>query len=102
MINAKYKNAKEYWKLLKDAANTHTRTPKGLSTNTFAEYFKSFNNPDSVFFQPDKDILYFQQRFLDSEIQVMFSELDVALTRVEIINQSDNLKMEKVEVQISY
>ena len=85
LIDDKYKNAKEYWKLLKDAANTHTRIPKGLSTNTFAEYFKSINNPDSVFLQPDEVTLYFQQRFLDSEIQVMFSELDVEITREEII-----------------
>ena len=102
LIDAKYKNAKEYWKLLKDAANTHTRTPKSLSTDTFVEYFKSINNPDSVFFQPDKDILYFQQRCLDSEIQVMFSELDVEITREEIITSIRQLKMEKVEVQISY
>ena len=92
MIDAKYKNAKEYWKLLKDAVNTHTRTPKGLSTNTFAEYFKSINNPDSVFFQPDEDILYFQQRFLDSEIQVMFSVLDVEVIRKEIIKSIRQLK----------
>ena len=102
LIDAKCKNAKEYWKLLKDAANTHIRTPKGLSINTFAEYFKSINNPDSVFFQPDEDILYFQQRFLDSEIQEMFSELDVEITREEIIKSIRQLKMEKVEVQISY
>ena len=92
MIDAKYKNAKEYWKLLKDATNTHTCTPKGLSTNTFAEYFKSINNPESVFFQPDKDVLYFQQRFLDSEIPVMFSELDVEITREEIIKSIRQLK----------
>ena len=92
LIDAKYKNAKEYWKLLKDAANTHTRTPKCLPTNTFAEYFKSINNPDSVFFQPDEDILYFQQRFLDSEIQVMFSERDVEITKEEIIKSIRQLK----------
>ena len=92
LIDAKYKNAKEYWKLLKDAANTHTLTPKCLPTNTFAEYFKSINNPGSVFFKPDEDILYFQQRFLDSEIQVMFSELDVEITREEIIKSIRQLK----------
>ena len=92
LIDAKYKNAKEYWKLLKNAANTHTRTHKGLSTNTFAEYFKSNNNSDSVFFQPDEDILYFQQRFLDSEIQVIFSELDVEITQEEIIKSIRQLK----------
>ena len=32
LIDANYKNAKEYWKLLKDAANTNTSTPKSLST----------------------------------------------------------------------
>ena len=92
MIDAKYKNAKEYWKLLKDATKTHTRTPKGLSTNTFSEYFKSINNPESVFFQPDKDVLYFQQRFFDSKIPVMFSELDVEITREEIIKSIRQLK----------
>ena len=92
LVDAKYKKAKEYWKLLKDAANTHAHTPKGLSANTLAEYFKSINNPDSVFFQSDEDILYFQQRFLDSEIQIMFLELDIEITRDEIIKSIRQLK----------
>ena len=50
LVDAKYKNAKEYWKRLKDAANINTNTSKNVSANRFVEYFKAINNPDDAFF----------------------------------------------------
>ena len=45
-------------------------------------YFKSIlNNLKSVFFQPDEEALYSQERFLNTEIQVILSELDVAIMK---------------------
>ena len=61
LVDAKYKNAKEYLKLLKDAANINTNTSKNISANRFAEYLKAINNPDDAFFQPDEDVIYFQE-----------------------------------------
>ena len=65
LLNAKYKNAKQYWKLLKESVTG----PKcsNLSATDFANYFKSINNPNDLFFQADDDILYFNERFLNSE-----------------------------------
>ena len=42
------------------------------------------NNPDRRFFQPDDDILYFNQRYLNGELGVMFEELNVQITMQEI------------------
>ena len=42
------------------------------------------SNPDDRFFQPDEDIEYFNQRFLNSELNVMFVELEVAFTSSEL------------------
>lgn len=92
LVDAKYRNAKEYWKLLKNAANITTCTSKSLSVNNFTEYFKAINNPDNAFFQPDEEVIYFNERFLNSEIQVMFSELDIEITREEILQSIKQLK----------
>ena len=92
LVDSKYRNAKEYWKLLKEAANINTGMTKSISAHRFAGYFKVINNPDDAFFQPDEEVIYFQERFLDSEIQVMFSELDVEITREEILKSIKQLK----------
>ena len=78
LINAKFKNAKEYWKLLKESASQPK--PKSLSANDFDNYFMSINNPEDPFFQPDDNILYFSERFLNSEIQFMFDNLNDTIT----------------------
>ena len=90
LINAKFKNAKEYWKLLKESVSQPK--PKSLSANDFDNYFKSINNPEDPFFQPDDDILYFNERFLNSEIQLMFDELNDTITMEEIMKAIRQLK----------
>jgi len=37
-----------------------------------ADYLKSIYDPESVFFQPDEDILLFNERYLQGELQCMF------------------------------
>ena len=46
---ARYKNAKDYWKLLKKVCSSNA--PKTLTSQHFANYFKAINNPDSTFFK---------------------------------------------------
>jgi len=41
--------------------------------NDTTEYFKSVNNPDDRFFKPDEDIEYFNQRFLNTKVNVMLA-----------------------------
>ena len=90
LLNAKYKNAKQYWKLLKESVTGPKRT--NLKATDFANYFKSINNPNDSFFQPDDDILYFNECFLNSEIQIMFEELNGPITQEEIRRAIKQLK----------
>ena len=63
-----------------------------ISSNQFAEYFKAINNPDDIFFQPVEEVIFFQEKFLDIEIQVMFSELDAEISKEEILKSIKQLK----------
>ena len=90
LINTRYKDAKEYWKLLKQSQVS--KSSKSLSADTFGEYFKAINDPQSPFYQADEDIIAFNERFLNSEAQVMFGELDVEITQNEIFKAIKELK----------
>ena len=50
LINTRYKDAKEYWKLLKQSQVS--KSSKSLSADTFGEYFKAINDPQSPFYTP--------------------------------------------------
>ena len=59
LIKSRFKDAKEYWRLLKQTqVGSQSKT---LSAGTFAEYFKAINNPESQFHQTDEDILEFNR-----------------------------------------
>ena len=90
LLNAKLKNAKEYWKLLKNSISQPKS--KNISIIDFEDYFKAVNNPDDPFFQPDEDILHFNERFLNSETQIMFEELNGIITVEEIQRSINQLK----------
>lgn len=90
---AKRKNAKEYWKMLKNMGSS--KRAVGLSANKFYDYFKAVNNPEDRFFQPDDDVLHFNERVVHGEFQVMFQELDVEITVYEINKAVKNLKQSK-------
>ena len=60
LIASKFENAKEYWRLLKQTANTNVK--HSISSKQFADYFKAINNPEDRFYQVDDDILYFNER----------------------------------------
>ena len=93
LIVSKEKNAREYWKMLKQSQIKSNS--QSLSAQKFYEYFKTINDPDSVFYQADEDIIHFNERFLKSELQVMFSELDNEITINEIIKAIKQCKPNK-------
>lgn len=81
-LSLRHRNAKEYWKLLK---NTYqTQYPKHVTPDIFARYFQAINNPEDRFFQADENILYFNERFFNQEISIMFAELDKTISNDEI------------------
>ena len=86
----RYDNAKSYWKLLKKSCSSNS--VKTLSSQSFADFFKAINNPDSIYFQPDDDILYFNQHYLNGELGVMFEELNVQISMQEIRKAARLLK----------
>jgi hypothetical protein len=87
------KNAKEYWKMLKGAKSEQKSNI--LKADNFLDYFKSVNDPDSIFFQPDDDISNLNNRYLNCELQDMFSELSTIITEDEIIKACKELKTGK-------
>ena len=82
LITSKSSNIKEYWRLLKKAANIQTGS--SVSASRFSEYFRAINNPDDHFYQADEDIIFFNERYLNGEYQVMFNELNVEISYEEI------------------
>ena len=83
------KNAKEYWKMLKNTS--HRVENNNIQSEDFYKYFKAINNPSSPFFQPDEDTIHFNNRYLNGELQVMFSELDIEITQTEILKACKEL-----------
>lgn len=58
---------------------------KKVNSQQFAKYFKAINDPESrVFFQADEDVLYYNERYVKGELEVMFQELDVRISLREI------------------
>ena len=57
LLESKYKNAKEYWKLLKDTQK-HPES-RSLSEQKFADYFRAINDPNMAFYQADEDAIFF-------------------------------------------
>ncbi|MCG8033540.1 MAG: reverse transcriptase family protein, partial [Candidatus Thiodiazotropha taylori] len=91
LMVSKSKNVKEYWKLLKHAANLKTKCT--IDARRFSEYFHAISDPNDRFYQPDEDILYFNERYIQGELQVMFEELNIPISEAEIkkgVNQLRN------------
>ena len=90
---AKFNNAKQYWTLLKCLSTKQCTV--SLSAEHFAQYFKAINDPDDVFFQPDEDVIYFNERYLNEEIIIMFGELDIPITATEVRKANKQIKSNK-------
>ena len=87
------KNEKEYWKLLKSAYTKRiSKTKANVNISTFEKCFKSINNPESNFYQPDEDVLYFNSRIIDRELQVMFDELNIPFSAQQILSACSEIK----------
>ena len=88
--NARLSNARLYWKLLKNSSQT--KTSSKIKPDTFAEYFNAINNPEDRFYQADEDIVDFNERYLDSEIQIIFEELDSEILETGVVKAIKELK----------
>ena len=76
--------------ILKESSNIKT---SNININTFEMYFKAINDPADPFFQSDDDILYFNERYFQNELNIMFSELNVEISRFEEERAVQQLKL---------
>ena len=63
-----------------------------IPISCFEQYFESINNPNDHFFNPNEDVLYFNERFVKQEFQVMFDELECEISQEEINKAIKQLK----------
>ena len=56
LLNARFKNAKLYWSMLKQSAGVKRAN---IPLTDFEQYFRAINNPDDRFFNEDEDIFVF-------------------------------------------
>ena len=91
-VNAKNKNAKLYWNMLKELSHVK---PADIPLSSFEEYFKSVNNPLDPFFTPDEDVIHFNERYVNNEFCIMFDELNENFSQEEILKSIKQLKTNK-------
>ena len=91
-VDAKFKNAKMYWNMLKELAHVK---PANIPLSSFEQYFRSINNPLDPFYSPDEDIVFFNERYANDEFNIMFEELNIGISREEILNAIKQLKLNK-------
>ena len=90
LISTKYSNAKAYWRLLKQTANQNTK--HSINAKQFAEYFKAINDPGDRFFQVDEDILFYNERYVRGEFQIIFDELNCEIQTNELLSAIKQLR----------
>ena len=56
--------------MLKESINLKSTSDVNLST--FERYLKAMNNPSDPFLTPDEDVLFFNEGYVQSELQIMF------------------------------
>lgn len=93
LLNARLSNVKLYWKLLKESTAGQKRCNIGV--DKFSLYFKSIDNIDGRFYEEDEEIIYFNNRFLDGELDETFSELDLNITTDEVLKSIKSLNSGK-------
>ena len=92
LICAKFKNAKEYWNMLKELSHVK---PANIPLSSFEQYFKAVNNPTDPFYIPDEDVLYFNEQYAKNEFDIIFDELNLDFTQEEVLNAIKQLKLNK-------
>ena len=91
-ILSKNKNAKQYWNMLKQLAHVK---PANIPLSSFEAYFNAVNNPNDPFFTPDEDVIYFNERYVQTEFSIMFDELNLNFSHDEVLRSIKQLKTNK-------
>ena len=91
-VNAKYKDARLYWNLLKETAGIKNTS---VPLSSFEQYFRAVNNPADRFYNPDEDVIYFNERYENNEFSIMCAELNLPLALQEILKAISQLRTNK-------
>ena len=91
-VNARYKDARLYWNLLKESAGIKSTL---VPLSSFEQYFRAVNNPEDRFYNPDEDVIYFNERYERNEFSVMFEELNLSFSHQEILKAIAQLRTNK-------
>ena len=83
VIVSRKSNVKEHWKMIKRTTSIDTKS--NIKSDTFSEYFQNINNPNDRFYQADEDVLFFNERYVNDEFQIMFEELNIPLSYSEVL-----------------
>lgn len=78
--------------MLKELAHVK---PANIALSSFEEYFKTVNNPVDTFYSPDEDIIYFNERYVESEFSIMFEGLNLNFSKGETFRLIKQLKPSK-------
>ena len=63
--------------------------------SSFEQYFRAVNNPEDRFYNPDEDVIYFNERYERNEFSVMFEELNISFSHQEILKAIAMLRTNK-------
>ena len=63
-----------------------------LNSQQFVSYFKAINDQDSRFFQADDDVLYYNEKYVKGELDILFQELNIVISLSEIHKAVMSLK----------
>ena len=91
-VNAGYKDARLYWNLLKESAVIKSTS---VPLSSFEQYFRAVNNPEDRFYNPDEDVIYFNERYERNEFSVMYEELNLSFSHQEILKAIAQLRTNK-------
>ena len=69
--------------------------PANIALASFEEYFKAVNNPNDRFFIPDEVVIYFNERYVQTEFSIMFDELNLNFTHDDVLRSIKQLKTNK-------
>ena len=66
-----------------------------MPLSSFEQYFRAVNNPADRFYNPDEDVIYFNERYENNEFSVMFAELNLPFTLQEMLKAISQLRTNK-------
>ena len=92
LINAKFKDAKLYWNMLKETDGIKSTN---IPLSSLERYFKAKITPLDPCYTPDEDVIFFNDRYEKNEFNIMFDALKVKFLQEEVLKAIHQLKINK-------